>query len=171
MTNAKRETVRLVGDHILKQDEVLQAEPFPDAIGYGGWGLDIHHPEAIFSTEGPFDFNTHTPLYNIPLRMLYSKNVPNLMMAGRNVSCTHVALGTVRVQGTTGVMGQAVGTAAAMCVRHGTDPRGIYQSHIPELQQQLLKDDQYIIGLKNEDLNDLALLAWISSSSETKFNI
>ncbi|VGO22453.1 FAD-dependent oxidoreductase [Pontiella sulfatireligans] len=166
VTNAKRETVRLVGDFVLKQDDLVETVWFEDAIGHGGWGLDIHHPDAIFSTEGPFDFNTHISMYNVPFRMLYSKNVPNLMMAGRNVSCTHVALGTVRVQGTTGMMGQAVGTAAAMCVRYGTDPRGIYQKHITELQQQLLKDDQYIIGLRNEDLNDLALDAGVSASSE-----
>ncbi|QBG46723.1 FAD-dependent oxidoreductase [Verrucomicrobia bacterium S94] len=166
LTNAKRETQRLVGDYILTQDDVLEARHFEDAIGNGGWGLDIHHPEGIFSKEGPFDFNTHTPLYNIPFRILYSRNVPNLFMAGRNVSCSHVALGTLRVQATTGVMGQAAGTAAAMCVQKGTDPRGIYEHHIRELQQQLLKDDVYIIGLRNEDPNDLALMASVSASSE-----
>lgn len=166
VTNAKRETRRLVGDHILTQDEVLRAEPFPDRVAYGGWGLDIHHPEGIFSTEGPFDFNTPTPMHNIPFRILYSKNVPNLLFAGRNVSVTHVALGTVRVQGTTGVMGQAVGTAAAMCTRYGTDPRGLYASRMTELQQQLLKDDQYIIGLRNEDPADLARKATVTVSSE-----
>lgn len=165
VTNAKRETRRLVGDHILTQDEVLRAEPFPDRVANGGWGLDIHHPEGIFSTEGPFDFNTPVPLHNIPFRILYSKNVPNLLFAGRDVSVTHVALGTVRVQGTTGVMGQAVGTAAAMCIKYGIDPRGIYASHIGELQQQLLKDDQYIIGLKNEDPADLAREAVVTASS------
>ncbi|MEO0793862.1 MAG: FAD-dependent oxidoreductase [Verrucomicrobiota bacterium] len=165
VTNAKRETRRLVGDHILTQDEVLEATIFPDRIATGGWGLDIHHPDGIFSTEGPFDFNTHTPMYSIPFRMLYSKNISNLMFAGRDVSCSRVALGTVRVQGTTGVMGQAVGTAAAMCAKYDTNPRGIYEKHITELQQELLKDDQYIIKLKNEDPNDLALKAKISASS------
>lgn len=164
--NAKRETVRLVGDVIVTEDDVLSVRPWKDRIGYGGWGLDIHHPEAIFSKEGPFDFNTHTKLHNLPFRMLYSKNVPNLLMAGRNVSCTHVALGTMRVQATTGQMGQAVGTAAALCVRYGTDPRGIYQTHIGELQQQLIKDDQYLIGLRNEDPNDLVRTANALASSE-----
>lgn len=166
VTNAKRETQRLVGDHILTQNDVVEARDFEDAIGNGGWGLDIHHPEGIFSKEGPFDFNTHVPQYNIPFRILYSKNVPNLFMVGRNVSCTHTALGTLRVQATTGVMGQAAGTAAAMCIEKGTDPRGIYQSHMPELQQQLLKDDMYIIGYRNEDPSDLALMASVSASSE-----
>ncbi|MDF7825180.1 FAD-dependent oxidoreductase [Pontiellaceae bacterium B12227] len=164
--NAKRETRRLVGDYILTQNDVLGATPFDDAIGSGGWSLDIHNPQGIFSKRGPFDFNTHSPVNPLPFRMLYSKNIENLMFAGRNVSVTHTALGNVRVQATTGILGQAVGTAAAMCVAKETDPRGLYQEHIRELQQQLLKDDQYIIGLKNEDPDDLALAASVSASSE-----
>ncbi|MDF7825172.1 FAD-dependent oxidoreductase [Pontiellaceae bacterium B12227] len=166
LTNAKRETCRLVGDVIVTQDDVLKARPWKDRVGYGGWGLDIHHPEAIFSKEGPFDFNTHAPLHSLPFRMLYSKNVPNLMMAGRNVSCSHVALGTMRVQATTAQMGQAVGTAAAMCVEKDTDPRGIYQNHIYALQQQLIKNDMWLLEMRNEDPNDLALMASVSASSE-----
>ncbi|MGC6455274.1 MAG: FAD-dependent oxidoreductase [Coraliomargaritaceae bacterium] len=165
VTNARRETRRLTGDHILTQDELIQAKPFDDAIGTGGWGLDIHHIDGIFSTEGPFDFNTYVPTYNIPFRSLYSKNIDNLMFAGRNISVSRVALGSVRVQGTTGVMGQAVGTAGALCIQHNTTPRGIYQNHIKELQQELIKDDQYILDLKGNDEKDLARKATITASS------
>ena len=135
--NAKRETRRLVGDHILTQDDVLSARKFPDVIASGGWSLDIHHPEGIFSKEGPFDFNTHAPMNPLPLRILYSKNIENLFFAGRNVSTTHTALGNVRVQATTGVLGQAAGTAAAMCVAKDVTPRGLYQNHIGELRETL----------------------------------
>lgn len=164
--NAKRETRRLMGDHILTEHDVLKPELFEDAIGTGGWSLDIHHPKGIFSEEGPFDFNTHAPSNPLPFRILYSKNVENLFFAGRNVSVTHAALGNVRVQGTTGVLGQAVGTAAAMCVEKGIDPRALYINHIKELQQQLIKDDQYIIGFTNEDETDMARTATITASSE-----
>jgi len=164
--NAKRETRRLMGDHILTEHDVLKPERFHDAIGTGGWSLDIHHPKGIFSEEGPFHFNTHVPSNPLPFRILYSRNIENLFFAGRNVSCTHAALGNVRVQGTTGVLGQAVGTAAAMCVEKEIDPRALYQKHIAELQQKLIKDDQYIIGFKNEDTADLARSATISASSE-----
>lgn len=164
--NAKRETRRLVGDHILTQDDILKNNPFEDRIAAGGWSLDIHNPKGIWSKRGPFDFNTYAPVNHLPFRILYSKNIENLMFAGRNVSTTHTALGNVRVQGTTGVLGQAVGTAAAMCVERDIDPRGLYQNHIIELQQQLLKDDQFILGLRNEDPDDLALMASISASSE-----
>ncbi|MGJ8638780.1 MAG: FAD-dependent oxidoreductase [Opitutaceae bacterium] len=165
VTNAKRETRRLVGDHILTESDVKNAVLFDDRIGSGGWGLDIHHKDGIFSKEGPFDFNTHLPTYSVPFRILYSKDIDNMLFAGRHVSVSRVALGTVRVQGTTGIMGQAAGTAAALCVKHGTNPRGVYRSHLAELQQELLKDDQYIIDLKNEDPNDLARTAKVSASS------
>ncbi|MGC6505912.1 MAG: FAD-dependent oxidoreductase [Coraliomargaritaceae bacterium] len=164
--NAKRETRRLVGDYILTQQDVLKPEPFADAIATGGWSLDIHHPEGIFSKEGPFDFNTMAPLNPLPFRILYSKNIANLLFAGRNVSTTHTALGNVRVQGTTGVLGQAAGTAAAMCVAEQITPRELYKNRIQALQQQLLKDDQYIIGFENEDPKDLARSAQVTASSE-----
>ncbi|MEM6883799.1 MAG: FAD-dependent oxidoreductase [Verrucomicrobiota bacterium] len=168
VTNARRETRRLVGDYVLKEADVREAVLFEDRIGSGGWGLDIHHIDGIFSNEGPFDFNTHVPTYSVPYRMLYSKDIDNMLFAGRHVSVSRVALGTVRVQGTTGIMGQAAGTAGALCIKHNTNPRGIYQKHIIELQQELLKDDQYIIDLKNEDPNDLALKAKVTASSSAK---
>jgi hypothetical protein len=73
--------------------------------------------------------------YAIPFRTLYSRNIPNLLMAGRNISVTHVALGTVRVQRTTGMMGEVVGMAASLCKKHGTTPRGVYEHHLPELKE------------------------------------
>lgn len=141
ITNAKRETRRLVGDHVLVEGEVVDRKVFSDRVGYFVWKLDVHHPDGIFSTGSPYDYETNVSPASIPLRILYSKDVPNMFMAGRNVSVTAVTLGTARVQGTTGMMGQIIGTAAAMCLKHQTTPRGLYQSHIPQLQQQLLKDD------------------------------
>ncbi|MDF7824683.1 FAD-dependent oxidoreductase [Pontiellaceae bacterium B12227] len=165
VTNAKRETRRLVGDVIVKEQDLLERKVFEDRIGYFVWKLDIHHPLGIFSNESPYDFEDNISPSSIPLRMLYSKDVPNMFMAGRHVSCTHVALGSARVQGTTGVMGQAIGTAAAFCKKYKTTPRGLYESHMPELQQQLLKDDMTIVHLRNEDPDDLALIANVKASS------
>ncbi|MGC9319202.1 MAG: FAD-dependent oxidoreductase, partial [Armatimonadota bacterium] len=164
--DAKRESRRLVGDYILTQNDVQSARLFPDRISYGGWPLDVHHPEGIYSgPEGPFDFDPHVPIYSIPYRILYSRTIGNLLMAGRDVSVTHVALGSVRVQGTLGPLGQAAGTAAAMCIQHGTTPRGIYEQHITTLQQTLLRDDMYIPRLRNEDPDDLARPAAVTASS------
>lgn len=165
ITNAKRETRRLVGDHILVENDVVNRVIFPDRVGYFVWKLDVHHPDGIFSNGSPYDYESNISPASIPFRILYSKDIPNMFMAGRNVSVTHVTIGTARVQGTTGMMGQVVGTAAAMCARHKTTPRGIYQSHISELQQRLLKDDITIPHLRNEDSQDFARTAKVTASS------
>ena len=170
ITNAKRETRRLIGDYILTQNDVQAGTVFPDRISYGGWPLDVHHPRGILSgLEGPFDFDPHVPIYTIPFRCLYSKNVDNLLFAGRNASVTHVALGTVRVQGTLAPLGQAAGTAAAMCLERRVTPRELYRKHIGQLQQMLLKHDQYIPELANEDPEDLARTATVTASSTADY--
>lgn len=164
--DARRETRRLVGDYILKQQDAEQGVMFPDRISYGGWSLDVHHPKGIHSgKEGPYYFDGRVPIYSIPYRTIYSTNIVNLLFAGRCMSVTHIALGTVRVEATLSTVGQAAGTAAALCIRHGVTPRELGQRHIVELQQQLLKDDQYIPELKNEDPADLARGAKVTASS------
>ena len=168
--DAKRESRRLIGDYILTQDDCTSGRVFPDRISYGGWPLDIHHPKGVFSgSEGSFDYNTHVPIYTIPYRCLYSKNIDNLLFAGRCASVTHVALGTIRVQSTLATLGQAAGTAAGLCVRRGTTPRGIHRNYLGTLQQTLLKHDQTIPELVNEDPLDLARGATVRASSTAEF--
>ncbi|HID07693.1 MAG TPA: FAD-dependent oxidoreductase, partial [Armatimonadetes bacterium] len=165
---AKRETRRLVGDYILTQGDVQSGKRFFDSIAYGGWPIDVHHPKGIFSgEEGPFHCNVHVPIYTIPFRCLYSINIRNLLFAGRDISVTHIALGTVRVMATLATLGQAAGTAAVMCVKDNITPRQLAheRKRIHALQQTLLKHDQYIPGVKNEDPADLALKATVSASS------
>lgn len=169
VTNAKRETRRLIGDILVTENDILERKVFDDRVGYFIWKLDVHHPLGIFSPESPYDYENNISPASLPLRMLYSKDVPNMFMAGRHVSCTHAALGSARVQGTTGMMGQAVGSAAAMCLKYETTPRGLVNNHMPELQQQLLKDDMTIPHLRNEDPDDLALMANVKASSHKSF--
>lgn len=164
--DARRETRRLVGDYILKEQDAEQGVMFPDRISYGGWSLDVHNPKGIFSEkEGPYYYDGHVPIYSIPYRTLYSTNIVNLLFAGRHMSVTHIALGSVRVEATLSTAGQAAGTAAAMCVRLGVTPRELGERYIGDLQQQLLKDDQYIPELKNEDAADFARSAKVTASS------
>ena len=165
-TEGKRESRRLVGDYLLNQNDAQGGVMFPDRVSYGGWPLDVHHPQGIYSgKEGPFHCDTRIPLYSIPFRCLYSVNIDNLLFAGRNASVTHIALGSVRVQGTLAALGQAAGTAAALCLQHHVTPRELGRHHITELQQTLLKYDQYIPELKNDDPRDLARKAQVTASS------
>lgn len=163
----RREGCRLVGDYILTQNDAQSGRIFPDRVAYGGWSLDVHHPQGIYSgAEGPFDYNDRVPIHTIPYRCLYSKNIENLFCPGRNMSVTHVALGTVRVQSTLATCGQAAGTAAAMCLQRDLTPRQLSQQAISDLQQQLLKDDQSIPEITNQDPADLARRATATASSE-----
>jgi len=161
----KRESRRFVGDYVLKQQDLQNGESFADAVAYGGWPIDLHPPEGIYSRE-PSCEQIQTPLYGIPFRSLYSRNISNLLFAGRNASASHVAFASTRVMGTCSVMGQAVGAAAALCVRHRAFPRAIAQEAVNELQQLLLKDDAYLIGVGNRDPHDLARAATVRASSE-----
>lgn len=142
----KRENVRYVGDHILTQNDVEACGRFDDVVCHGGWSMDDHFPKAFHHDGPPTIFHPAPSPYGIPYRCLYSRNVANLFCAGRNISCTHMAMSSTRVMATCATMGQAVGTAAALAVRHGTTPRGVYQKHLRALQRALIEDDQYLPG-------------------------
>ena len=166
--NGRREGMRLKGDHVYTEHDALNATLFEDRIGHTGWPLDTHNPLGVMDAKGGGFWIRHPRLpqpASIPYRILYSENIPNMFMAGRNVSCTHVALGTLRVAATCAVMGQAVGTAAAGCIRTGLTPREYGRKHIKELQRQLVKDDQYIIGMKDEDPANAAVKGKASATS------
>ena len=168
MMPGRRGSRRMVGDYLLKQQDLLAGE-FEDAVAIGGWPMDDHPPSGFDRPDLPPNTVLRTPeVYNIPLRSLYSRNVSNLMMAGRNISASHVAFTSTRVMGTCSVIGQAVGTAAALCIRQGLTPRQLYQQkdRLRELQQRLLRDDQTIRGLGNEDPRDVAPRARVSASGE-----
>ena len=164
--NRRREGWRLVGDYVLTGNDCHAGTTFPDAVAVGGWGLDLHDPRGIENPKGNGWWSVHqVPLYTIPYRCLYSKDFDNLLMAGRNISVTHVALGSTRIQGTIFALGQAVGTAAAMMVQSGCTAREIGQKRIGQLQQRLLRDDQFIRGVRNEDPQDMARRAKVTASS------
>ncbi|MBL7116101.1 MAG: FAD-dependent oxidoreductase [Kiritimatiellae bacterium] len=167
--DAKRESRRLVGDVMVNQNDVEAGRLFEDRIAYAGWDLDIHHPKGIYSgEEGSLDYKDDVPLNSVPYRSTYSRNIENLFMAGRCMSYSHVALGTVRVQATLATVGQAAGTAAALCAEREMNPREFGKKHIGLLQQELVKNDQTIQGIKNEDPNDLARKAKVTASSYEK---
>jgi hypothetical protein len=161
-----RESYRLKGDYVMTENDITEQRIMEDRVAYGGWGMD-DHPSLGFFDKTMYNDHTHRGIwFSIPYRSLYSKNIDNLMMAGRDISVTHAALTATRVMLTTGVIGHAVGTAAGMCINNQTYPRGIYQNYLTELQQKLIKEGAYLIELPNTDNSDLALKANIAASSE-----
>lgn len=169
----RRESRRFIGDYMLSQNDLTEYKHFDDAIAYGGWSLDEHCPGGIKSlSERPSYFwQRFNKPYEIPFRCLYSRNISNLMFAGRNISQTHISLSSTRVMATCGVMGQAAGTAAAICIKRNVLARDIYKKHIVELQEQLLRDDCYIPNRPAFDPNDFARKAIITASSTKSGNV
>ena len=143
----KRESRRYVGDYVLTQNDTVNYRTFSDAVAYGAWLVDDHHPEAIYNDGEPNRTQKLKPGYHVPYRCLYSRNISNLMFAGRNVSVTHLALSSVRVMATCAMFGQAAGTAAAVAMRYGCLPREVGEKHIAEVQQLLVMQDQFIPGM------------------------
>ena len=162
----KRESRRYVGDYVLTQNDVENCTPFEDTVAYGGWQIDNHLPGGFF-TDGGADQGGHlqkrrlSEPYPIPFRCLYSRNIRNLMFAGRNISASHIAFASSRVMGTVGVLGQACGTGAAVAVKRGLMPREACRSAIGEIQDALLEDDCFLPGFrrKNYPLTENALLS------------
>ncbi|HHE70786.1 MAG TPA: FAD-dependent oxidoreductase [Chloroflexi bacterium] len=141
----KRESRRYEGDVIVTQHDVRSGGHFEDLVAYGGWTMDDHHPGGIRWKGKPTIFHPAPSPFGLPYRALYSRNVDNLLFAGRNISVTHAAMSATRVMATCATLGQAVGTAASIALTHGVDPRGVYERGlVPELQQALMEDDCYL---------------------------
>lgn len=144
----KRESRRMVGEYILTQRDISDGVQFDDVVAFGGWPLDDHYPMGFYHKGTPNTDVYTNPPYPIPYRTLYSKNVENLFFAGRNISTTHMALSSTRVMLTCGLLGQAVGTAAAIGVKEKLTPNGVYKEKIGSLQRILMDNDCFLPGKK-----------------------
>jgi hypothetical protein len=170
----KRESRRIIGDFVVTQKQVQDPHPLEDDVAYGAWGIDIHCQGGILSRdqrpyEPPHNSNYEklgTLPYGIPLRSLYSRNIENLLMAGRPMSASYIGFASTRVLSTGCIVGQAVGAAAGLCKKYNTVPRRIAQERAKECQQLILRQDGHIPGVENEDPADLARQATATASSE-----
>lgn len=161
----KRESRRYEGDLMLNQRQVQAGGVFPDVVAYGGWPMDDHDPMGFHGQAHP-NVNHPTPApYGIPYRCLYSRNVENLLFAGRNISATHAAMSSTRVMGTCAILGQAVGAAAALALQVETSPRGVYETQMDQLQQTHLWDDCFLPGIPRK-VSPLALRARLDPAYE-----
>lgn len=170
MVPGKRESRRVMGDYIMAQPDLEGAwKVFDDGVAIGGWNMDDHPPEGFDNpSQRPYNSVRMDEPYNIAFGSMYSRNIHNMMMAGRNISSTHVAFSSARVMATCSAIGQAVGTAAAQCVSEKILPRGLRadKNKLLRLQQTLIRDDQTIRLIKNKDDNDLAQKARIIASGQ-----
>ena len=163
----KRESRRFEGDYMLNQKDVVNQNTHFDAVAYGGWSIDLHPADGIFS-EKPGCNQWHSKgIYQIPYRCLYSKNIKNLFLAGRIISASHVAFASTRVMATSAYVAQAVGMAAKICKDNSIFPSDIIKDgDITVLQKELLKSGQYIPGIVLHDNADLVQSAKIQASSK-----
>lgn len=168
MIPGKRESRRFEGDYMMRQQDVIEQRTHEDAVAFGGWSIDLHPADGVFS-EKPGCNQWHSKgIYQIPYRCLYSKNITNLFLGGRVISSSHVAFGSTRVMATAAYVTQAVAVAAALCKEKNILPAEVNQ-HMAALQQRLLKTGQYVPGLQLADKQDLVQSASIQASSELVF--
>ena len=148
----KRESRRFVGHYMLRQSDLVEQVNFYDAVAHGGWALDLHPADGVFS-EKPGCNQWHCKgVYEIPYRCMISQNIENLFMAGRIISASHVAFASTRVMATCAQGAQAVGMAAALAVKNGWNPAGLLQENrMKLLQQELLQSGQHIPHLQWKD--------------------
>ena len=177
----KRESRRIMGLYMMNEWDVIRCTRHRDEVAFGGWFIDMHTAGGLlaktsepasaegYSETSEYAVRSYAGPYGIPLRILVAKDLDNLMMAGRNVSATHCALGTVRVMGTTALMGQAAGVAAALAATGGKTPAQICESDYARVQQQLLRDGCFLPNVRNLDPGDKARSAVATSSSEARF--
>lgn len=174
----KRESRRIAGLHLLTENDLSQDFRFMDEVAYGGWFVDLHTPGGLLAQHGEptasvnydptadVSVKSYIPPYGIPLRCLIAKDVKNLMMAGRNISVTHAAFGSIRVMGTLSIIGQAAGTTAAIAIKAKVQIHDMPEKEIKKIQQSLLREGCFLPHIRNEDPNDLAQKATVNASSE-----
>lgn len=165
----KRESRRFEGDHILIEEDIVQGiNRVPaDQVAFGGWAIDLHAPDGVYSRDQPCTQPPLPDIYGIPLKSLYSRSVSNLWLAGRNISQSHVAHGSTRVMKTTSVIGEAVGVAAHHALSRTQSPRDLANQAdgLQAVQQQLLRQGAYLPRMKNADAADLALAPGVTASA------
>lgn len=167
----KRESRRFEGLYMMKQQDVMHQQEFYDAIAHGGWAVDLHPADGIYSELSGCTQWHSKGIYQIPYRSFVSKDIDNLLLAGRIISATHVAFGSTRVMATTGLCGQAVGMAAAICNEKNIVPAQILEGDkITYLQNELNKIGQSIPNIPIHKTSNLVTEATVTASSELEIS-
>ena len=163
----KRESRRFEGDYMLNQQDIVSQHQHEDAIGYGGWSIDLHPADGVFSNKPGCNQWHSKGIYQIPYRCLYSRNIKNLFLTGRIISASHVAFASSRVMATGAYLGQAVGMAAFIAKKNSLQPKELNEKGVMKsLQTELIKSGQHIPGMVLTDDADLVQSAIMTASTE-----
>ncbi len=167
----KRESYRVVGDHILTEQDIENHVEYPDAGAVMTWSIDIHFPEPDNEQEFGEAFRSfayhrgYTTPYPVPYRCLYARDVRNLFLGGRIVSTSHVAFSAIRVMRTLGMLGEVAGLAAGVCREYGIDPRQVYTERLDELKAAMRRGvpcpDAFACGIGSEEAYHFKDIGWI----------
>lgn len=150
----KRESRRFVTEYVLTETDILQNRTFNDVAFHGGWYLDFHPSEGIYSKA---DFCTQIPvdLYGIPLRCLFSSQSDNLLVCGRILGASHAAFASTRIMDTCALSGQAAGTAASVLVSDQLKtPDLLDKSVYARIQALLVEGDMLLPGYHQETISE-----------------
>ncbi|GAB3655181.1 hypothetical protein GCM10028791_26280 [Echinicola sediminis] len=162
----KRESRRFEGLYMMKQQDVVEQRTFEDAVAFGGWSLDLHPADGLYTSRPGCNQWHSKGVYQLPLRSFISKDIDNLFLAGRIISASHVAFGSTRVMGTCAHGAQAVGEAAALCMEKGMLPKQILENgSLKVLQQRLNFNGQSIPGIAIDKSKDLTSSCTLKASS------
>jgi hypothetical protein len=168
----KRESRRFIGHYTLRQQDIVEQRTHPDAVAFGGWSLDLHPADGVFGKTKKACHQWHSKgVYQIPYRCYITPDIDNMFLAGRIISASHVAFASCRVMATSAAGGEAVGAAAALCIRQGYTPAQLMDGHkIKLLQRNLMKQGAYLPQSDIHYGDDLLQEAYIDVSSELKLN-
>lgn len=162
----KRESRRFEGDYMIRQQDVIEQTRFEDVVAHGGWSLDLHPSDGVYSEASPCNQWHSKGVYAIPYRSLYSRNINNLFLAGRIISASHVAFGSTRVMATCAAAAQAVAVAAAICNEQDLSPCELSKGQaLADLQLRLDRSGQFLPGKTITDSDDLVASATVIASS------
>ena len=171
MIPGKRESRRFEGDYLLIQQDIVEQRSHADDVAHGGWSIDLHPADGIYSPKPGCNQWHARGAYGIPYRCMYSRNIGNLFLAGRIISASHVAFGSTRVMATCAAAAQAAGMAADLCRREGLLPADLVEpKRMRALQCELIRAGQYIPGRRLHDPDDLAQRATITASNRFRLD-
>jgi len=165
----KRESRRIKGHYMLTQQDVIEQRNHYDSVAFGGWSIDLHPADGVYSAKNGCNQWHSKGVYPIPYRSYVSYDIENLFIGGRLMSASHVAFGSSRVMCTSAHGGQAIGMAASLCIKANKKPAFyIEPMEVKKIQRALIATGQYIPQLKLNEFGGIAAKAEIYGTSELK---